>query len=324
MKSEGRQTTLEVKVAVILPAYNEEITIERTILAFHSALPHAAIWVVNNRSSDTTETVSRSALSALKCPGGVLNESRKGKGNAVRRAFLEIDADVYVLADADLTYPAERIHDLMKPVIEGRADMVVGDRHSAGHYAAENKRALHGFGNVLVRGLVNRLFHANLADIMSGYRVFNRRFVKSYPILVEGFEIETDMTLHALDKRLRIIEIPVEYLDRPENSFSKLHTVSDGTKVLLTIFTILRHYRPLAFFSGAAGLFAFGGLLAATPVLEDWIRNKFIIHLPLAILATGLEIIAALLLVVGLILDSISEQGRRNFEREMLMLEFRQ
>lgn len=199
-------------VAVVLPAYNEEITIEATIRAFHAALPDAAIWVVNNCSSDATEAIARATLRSIGCAGGVIGELRKGKGNAVRRAFLEIDADIYVLSDADLTYPAERARDLMAPVVEGRADMVVGDRHSAGHYASENKRALHGFGNRLVRNLVNRLFNARLADIMSGYRVFSRRFVKNYPILVEGFEIETDVTLHALDKRFRIVEIPVEYV----------------------------------------------------------------------------------------------------------------
>lgn len=238
------QISVPVTVAVVLPAYNEELTIEATIRAFHDALPEAAVWVINNRSSDATESIARATLSALGCLGGVLNEARKGKGNAVRRAFLEIDADIYVLADADLTYPAERARDLMAPVIEGHADMVVGDRHSAGHYAAENKRALHGFGNRLVRNLVNRLFNADLADIMSGYRVFSRRFVKNYPILVEGFEIETDLTLHALDKRFRIVEMPVEYRDRPEGSLSKLNTVSDGARVLFVIMQILRHYRP--------------------------------------------------------------------------------
>jgi glycosyltransferase involved in cell wall biosynthesis len=193
------------RIAVVLPAYNEEQTVASTMEAFHASLPTAAIWVVNNRSSDATERVAREALRRLDCPGGVLNEVRPGKGNAVRRAFMEVDADIYVLADADLTYPAEEAHALIEPVLRGEADMVVGDRHSSGHYAAENKRALHGFGNRLVRDMVNVLFRAKLADIMSGYRVFSRRFVKTYPILVEGFEIETDMTLHALDKRFRIV-----------------------------------------------------------------------------------------------------------------------
>lgn len=311
--------SIAIKIAVILPAYNEVQTIEGTIRAFHASLPEAAIWVINNRSVDATESVARTMLSSLDCLGGVLNESRKGKGNAVRRAFMEIAADIYILSDADLTYPAERARDLIIPIIENRADMVVGDRQSAGHYAKENKRALHGFGNRLVRDLVNRLFKADLADIMSGYRAFSRSFVKSYPILVEGFEIETDMTLHALDKRFRIVEIPVEYKDRPEGSFSKLNTFSDGAKVLFTIFSVMRHYRPLMFFTGASVIFALVGFLVAIPVFDDWMREQFIRHLPLAVLATGLEIIAVLMLAIGLILDSITEQDKRNFERELLL-----
>jgi glycosyltransferase involved in cell wall biosynthesis len=308
----------QLKIAVILPAYNEELTIKRAIKAFHKELPEASIWVVNNCSTDATEMEARNTLADLHCVGGVLNEYRQGKGNAVRRALLEIDANFYILTDADLTYPANRVRDLMLPVIEGRADMVVGDRHSDGHYAAENKRALHGFGNRLVRDLVNRLFHADLADIMSGYRVINRRFAKSYPILVEGFEIETDMTLHALDKRFRILEIPVAYQDRPEGSVSKLNTFSDGTKVIFTIARILRYYRPLAFFSAAAMFVSLAGLLAAVPVFQDWVRDQYIYHIPLAILATGLEIVAALLIAIGLILDSIAHQDKRAFERELL------
>lgn len=250
--------------------------------------------------------------------GGVINEIRPGKGNAVRRAFLDIDADIYILADADLTYPASQVHELMAPVIAGEADMVVGDRHSSGHYAAENKRTLHGFGNRLVRDLVNKLFRADLADIMSGYRVFNRRFVKSYPILVDGFEIETDMTLHALDKRFRIVEIPVDYRDRPAGSLSKLNTLRDGARVLNTISNILRYYRPLVFFGGAAILLAALGLIAGVPVLAEFVRERYISHVPLAILATGLGIVAIVLVAIGLILDSLTHQDKRNFEREIL------
>jgi len=306
------------EIAVILPAYNEELTIEESIRAFHKVLPDAGVWVVNNCSTDNTEVIASDTLAELSCVGGVLNETRKGKGNAVRRAFLEIDADIYILSDADLTYPAECVHDLMAPVIEGNADMVVGDRHSAGHYAAENKRVLHGLGNRLVRNLVNRLFNARLADIMSGYRVFTRSFVKSYPILVEGFEIETDMTLHALDKRFRIVEIPVDYRDRPEGSVSKLNTFSDGAKVIFTIARILRYYRPLAFFGAASVIMALAGLFAALPVFEDWIREQYVYHIPLAILATGMEIVAILLMAIGLVLDSITHQDKRAFERELL------
>ena len=309
------------RIAVVLPAYNEEQTIGATIEDFHQALPGAAVWVINNRSTDGTERKALDTLLRIGSKGGVINERRPGKGNAVRRAFLDIEADVYILADADLTYPASQARELMVPVIAGDADMAVGDRHSAGHYAAENKRLLHGFGNRLVRDLVNKLFRANLRDIMSGYRVLNRRFVKSYPILVEGFEIETDMTLHALDKRFRIVEIPVVYRDRPIGSLSKLNTFRDGARVLSTIGNILRYYRPLVFFGGAALVIAFLGVIAGIPVVLEWVTDRYVSRVPLAILATGLEIIAIVLSAVGLILDSISHQDKRNFEREFLGLE---
>jgi glycosyltransferase involved in cell wall biosynthesis len=306
------------RIAIVLPAYNEEQTIALTVEDFHRAMPTAFIWVVNNRSSDGTARKAEEAISKLGCKGGVINERRPGKGNAVRRAFLEIDADIYMLADADLTYPAAHAAEMIGPIISGDADMVVGDRHSGGHYAAENKRALHGFGNRLVCTLVNWLFSAQLADIMSGYRAFSRRFVKRYPILVEGFEIETDMTLHALDKRFRILEIPVEYRDRPAGSVSKLNTFRDGMRVLGTIWTILRYYRPLLFFGSAAVIFALLGLLAGIPVIEDWVTERYVYHVPLAVLATGLEIVAIVLAAVGLILDSITHQDKLRFERELL------
>lgn len=306
------------RTAVVLPAYNEELTIADTIKDFNTHMPDASIWVINNRSTDATELIANSTIDSLGCRGGVLNERRPGKGNAVRRAFLEIDADVYILADADMTYPASYVHELMAPILLGEADMVVGDRHSAGYYALENKRAMHGFGNRLVRDMVNKLFNAELADIMSGYRVFNRRFVKSYPILVEGFEIETDMTLHALDKRFRIVEIPIGYKDRPVGSCSKLNTVSDGARVIKTIGNILRHYRPLAFFGGAALFCALLGFAAGTPVIDEYLRTGYVSHVPLAILATGLEIVALVLGAIGLILDSITHQDRRIFERDLL------
>ena len=305
-------------IAVILPAYNEELTISETIIDFHRALPDAQIWVVNNASTDNTEQVAKDAFYSLVCKGGVLNEDRPGKGNAVRCGFGQIEADIYVLADADMTYPADQVDRLIKPILSGRADMVVGDRHSLGHYAAENKRPLHGLGNRLVVTLVNRLFDADLRDIMSGYRVFSRRFVKNYPILVSGFEIETDMTLHALDKKFRIVEIPINYKDRPDGSVSKLNTLTDGVRVLSTIATVLRHYRPMAFFGTAAIIFALLGLLAGYPVIEEWFRMNYITHVPLAILATGLGITSIVFGAIGLILDSIAFQGRRSFERHLL------
>jgi len=305
------------RVAVILPAYNEEQTVAATMAGFHAQLPAAFIVVINNNSKDNTRAVAERTLQELGAAGCVLDEPRPGKGNAVRRAFLEIDADIYVLADADQTYPPERVHDLIRPVLENRADMVVGDRHSDGHYARENSRLLHGFGNRLVQSLVNRLFRSQLVDIMSGYRVFNKLFVKNYPILVEGFQIETDMTLHALHKRFRIVEIAVEYRDRPAGSVSKLNTFSDGARVLFTIAQILRYYRPLTFFGSLSALFVLAGLVAALPVFDDWIRHQYIYHVPLAILASALEIVAIMLLGIGLMLDSIVHQQCMEYERHL-------
>ena len=313
----GRQQQMN-NIAIVLPAYNEALTIAETIRDFHAALPDARIYVVDNNSRDETGAIASQVLEQLGCAGNVLFEPRQGKGNAVRRAFMSIDADVYVLADADRTYPADRIGDLIAPVLSGRADMVVGDRHTSGEYRRENDRPLHGFGNRLVRYLVNALFDAGLADIMSGYRAFSRAFVKHYPILVEGFEIETDVTLHALDKRFRILEIPISYRKRPVGSSSKLNTLSDGARVLFTIAQILRYYRPMAFFGVLALLFAVSGFIAAVPVLNDWITSHYIFHVPLAVLAAALEIGAITMLVAGLILDSVAHQQRLDFEQDLL------
>ena len=305
------------RIVVVLPAFNEARTIAETIAAFHEAIPEADIFVVDNNSSDETGRIAQGTLGRLGCHGGVIDEPRQGKGNAVRRAFADIDADAYVLADADMTYPAGRARDLIGPILENRADVVVGNRHAEGRYAQHNKRAMHGVGNRLVTWLVNRLFRSHLGDIMSGYRVLNRTFVRNYPILVEGFEIETDMTLHALDKRFRVLEIPVEYIDRPPGSTSKLRTFSDGAKVLFTIAQILRYYRPLLFFSAVSALCLVAALLAGTPVIRDYVTNRYIYHVPLAVLASGLVVIAALMFAVGLVLDSLAHQARRDFERDL-------
>lgn len=309
---------MDPAIAVILPAYNEELTIAATIKAFHRELPDARIVVVDNNSTDRTAEIAREALKAIRAFGVVLDESRQGKGNALRKAFWEVDADIYVLSDADLTYPATRVHDLVRPVAEGRADMVVGDRHSGGHYAEENKRPFHRFGNRLVTSLVNRLFESKLADIMSGYRVMNRVFVRNYPVLVEGFQVETDMTLHALDKRFRIVEIPIEYSDRPPGSNSKLNTFRDGARVLFAIAQILRYYHPLHFFGGLSLVFALLGLLAFWPVWMDWVQHRYIYHVPLAVLAAALETVAVVSFGIGLVLDAITHQHRARFERDML------
>lgn len=305
-------------IAVILPAFNEESTVADTIRSFAHQLPEAAIWVVDNNSRDQTARIAGELIASLGVGGGVLREPAQGKGHAVRKAFREIDADIYVLADADLTYPANQARELIAPVEAGLAEMAVGDRLSGGHYRRENKRRFHGFGNQLVRFMVNKTFDARLCDIMSGYRAFSRTFVKTYPIMVAGFEIETDMTLHALDKRLAIVEVPINYVDRPQGSVSKLNTFRDGARVIFTITSVLRCYRPLLFFSVAGAIIAALGLVAAIPVFDDWIRDRYIYHVPLAILATGLEIAAIVLVAIGLILDSITQQDKRRFEGQLL------
>lgn len=307
------------KIAIILPAYNEELTIRETIKGFHRNCPEAYIVVVNNNCDDNTASIAENTLQEIEAQGCVLSETRPGKGNAVRRAFTDIDANIYVLADADMTYPSEQVTQLITPIAAGQADMVVGDRLSGGQYQKENKRNFHNFGNILVRGLINKLFKAGLNDIMSGYRAFSRTFVKNYPILVEGFQIETDMTLHALDKRFRVLEIPIEYRDRPPGSESKLNTFADGTRVLHTIFQILRHYRPLTFFGALSAFFAAMGLFAGYPVINDWISHRYIYHVPLAIMASALGILATITLSLGLILDSITHQYRMKYERDMVV-----
>ncbi len=308
----------EKNIAILLPAYNEELTISKTIHAFYQQLPDALFVIINNNSTDNTVQIAEKTLQDLNANGIILHEYRQGKGNAIRCAFSKIEADIYLMVDADMSYPADKVKELIKPILLDTADMVVGDRHSSGLYQKENKRILHNFGNKLVVWLVNTFFHANLLDIMSGYRTFSRQFVKNYPILVEGFQIETDLTLHALDKRFRILEIPIEYKDRPDGSVSKLNTFSDGTKVIFTIFQILRYYRPLLFFSSIAFIFCLFGLLAAVPVFQDWIEYKYIYHVPLAILSVGLELLAFMLLSVGLILDSITRQHRFSYEKDLL------
>jgi glycosyltransferase involved in cell wall biosynthesis len=306
------------RIAVILPAFNEELTVRETILGFHRAVPQASIYVINNNSSDRTAAISRETLHALGVRGAVIEEPRQGKGNALRRAFQDIEADIYLLADADMTYPSEQALELLTPVREGRADMVVGDRFAHGQYASKITRPFHKLGNRLFQWTVNALFSSRLADVMSGYRAFSRRFIKSYPVLVEGFQVEMDMTLHALHHRLKILEVPVAYNDRPRGSSSKLRTFSDGTKVLFAIFRILRYYRPLFFFSILSGLFAACGLLAAMPVFRDWIEFRFIFHVPLAILAAALEMAAIFLFGIGLILDSMAYHQRVAFELRRL------
>jgi len=304
----------EYDVAILLPAYNEAMTIAGTLQGFRNAMPSARIYVIDNNSDDGTATIAEEIL-AQTGGGALLHELRQGKGNALRRGLLEIDADIFVMADADMTYPPEQIHELVAPVAEGRADMVIGDRFSGGDYGRENTRRFHEFGNNLIRMLVSTFFKSQITDIMTGYRAFNRTFARVYPLLVEGFQVETDMTIFALRHRFRILEIPIRYRNRPAGSFSKLNTFSDGLRVLSTVFNFIRHDKPFAFFSIIALCMACLGLLAGLPVLLEFAATGFISHVPLAILAAALEIVAISTFGTGLVLDSVAYQCNIDYER---------
>lgn len=297
-----------MKIAVLLPCYNEELTIGKVIDDFKRELPEADIYVYDNNSKDKTSEV------ALRHGAIVKKEYRQGKGNVVRSMFRDIDADCYIMADGDDTYPAEFVHKLIEPIKNGEANMVIGDRLSNGTYRSENKRAFHNLGNNMVRNLINKLFSSNLNDIMTGYRAFDREFVKGMPVLSPGFEIETEMSIHALDKKFLIKEIPIDYRDRPEGSVSKLNTVSDGIKVMKTIFLLFKDYKPLAFFGIWTILFLLLGLLVGIPVIVEFIKTTYITKVPSAILAVGLIILSTLSLTCGIILDTIVKQNRQMYE----------
>jgi len=301
-----------MRIVVGIPCYNEEMTIAKVISDFREALPEAEVIVMDNCSTD------RSATYARRAGATVLSVLRKGKGNVVREMFRRIDADVYVMVDGDDTYPAEAVRDLLRPVLSGEADMVVGDRLSGGRYAAENKRSFHTFGNDLVRRLVNAAFGSSLKDIMSGYRAFSRRFTQVVPILSDGFEVETEMTISALDRKLPLVEIPVAYRDRPAGSYSKLHTFRDGFRVLKTIFTVVKDYRPLFFFGVLSLVSFFVGVASGFPVIVEFLRTRYITLVPSAILATGCMLLAATLLSCGLILDSVSKYHRERNEMDVV------
>lgn len=305
-------------IAIIIPAYNEEQTIVQTLKDFHQACPEAEFYVVDNASTDLTLSLAGSAYQELGCRGRILEEPRKGKAVAVRKAFMEINADIYVMVDADLTYPASDLWNLLQPVLDGRAEVVCGNRHSTGAYRRENKRLMHDFGNQLVRVLINFFFKGSLQDVFTGYRVMSRRFVKNYPILADGFELETEMSIHALDKGYSIIELPTAYRDRPEGSFSKLNTITDGMLVLKTIFAIFVRFRPLLFFSLCAFAFAAAAFAAGSVPVIEFITTSKILHIPLAILATGLSILSMISFAVAVILDGIAKGQRFNHALQLL------
>ncbi len=292
-------------VAILIPCYNEEVTIGKVIADFRTALPQATIYVYDNNSSDRTASIARKAGAVVR------DEPRQGKGNVIRAMFEDIDADVYVMADGDDTYPAEAAPTMVAKVLDGY-DMVIGDRLSS-TYFEENKRPFHNFGNRLVRSSINGLFGARVTDIMTGYRAFSFTFVKTYPVLSHGFEVETEMTIHSLNNNLRLFEMPVQYRDRPEGSESKLDTVGDGIKVMSTIFRMIREYKPLPFFGGIGVIVAILGLAFASSVAFDYWRTGMVARFPTLIGAVMLVIAGLLCVTTGIILDVIAKNNRKTF-----------
>lgn len=295
----------EPTIAVLLPCYNEEAAIAQTVAGFRAALPNAAIYVYDNNSSDDTVAVARAA-------GAIVRRERiQGKGAVVRRMFADVDADVYVMADGDATYDAASAPRLIAALLGEQLDMIVGSRVSQ---VQESYRRGHRFGNVLLTGMLARLFGRSFTDILSGYRVFSRRFVKSFPSLSAGFEIETEISVHALELKMPCAEIETPYFARPEGSTSKLSTYGDGWRILSTILTLYRIERPLLFFGLAGGLLLVLALVLAAPLVVTYLHTGLVPRMPTAVLATGLVILAALSLFAGLILDTVV-RGRREVRR---------
>ncbi len=301
------------KIAVLIPCYNESITIKKVIEDYKKALPEAVIYVYDNNSTDNTAEIAESAGAVVRY------EYRQGKGNVIRSMFRDIEAECYLMIDGDDTYPAEDARKMVDLVLNKGVDMVIGDRLSS-TYFTENKRPFHNSGNRIVRGLINKLFKSNVKDIMTGYRAFSRLFVKSFPVLSKGFEIETEMTIHALDKNFLLEEVPVSYRDRPEGSESKLNTVSDGMKVLTTIANLFRDYKPLMFFSIISIVCILIALGLFIPVLVEYISSGLVLRFPTLIVSGILATIGILLWICGLILHVTVKKHRQLYELMLNLL----
>lgn len=301
------EKNMNKKIAVLIPCYNESLTIEKVVKDFKTVLPEADIYVYDNNSSDGTDEIARKA-------GAIVRYERKqGKGNVIRSMFHDIDADCYVMVDGDDTYEAKDARKIVECVLNHGADMVIGDRLSS-TYFTENKRPFHNTGNKTVRFLINKLFKNNIKDIMTGYRGFSKEFVKTFPVLSKGFEIETEMTIHALDKNFYIEEFPIEYRDRPTGSESKLNTVSDGIKVIKTIARLFKEYKPFAFFTILSILLWLISLGFFTPVFISFLETGVVEKVPTVIVSGITAVIATLLFTCGLILDVVVKKHRQMFE----------
>jgi len=295
------------KIAVLIPCYNESQTIEKVIKDYKKVLPEADIYVYDNNSTDHTDEIAKKAGAIVRY------EYRQGKGNVIRSMFRELDYDCYLMIDGDDTYPAESARTMCNLVLEGKADMVVGDRLSS-TYFQENKRPFHNTGNRVVRWFINKIFKNDIKDIMTGYRAFSYEFVKGFPILSKGFEIETEMTIHAVDKNYKIVEVPVEYRDRPAGSVSKLNTFKDGFKVLRTIARLFEEYRPALFFNIFATLFLLISLILFIPILIEYFKTSLVPRFPTLILSLVLLILSMLMWITGIILEIINKKHKQLYE----------
>ena len=302
------------KIAVLIPCYNESKTVAKVVGDFKKALPEAVVYVYDNNSTDGTDEIARKA-------GAVVHyEHQQGKGNVIRRMFREIDAECYIMTDGDDTYPAEYAPEMVRKVLERNTDMVIGDRLSA-TYFQENKRPFHNFGNTLVRGLINLVFRSRIKDIMTGYRAFSYRFVKSFPVLSKGFEIETEMSIHAIDKNMQLENVVIDYRDRPAGSQSKLNTYSDGMKVLHTIMRLFRNYRPMVFFGLVAAFLALVSLAFFIPVFISFMKTGEVEKFPTLIVCGFVMLSAVLSLFAGQILQTMVQKNRQDFEMELHRIE---
>lgn len=299
------------KIAVLIPCYNESKTIEKVVKDFKRELPEATIYVYDNNSTDGTDKIAEAAGAVVRY------EYQQGKGNVIRRMFRDIDAECYIMTDGDDTYPAEYAREMANKVLERNVDMVVGDRLSS-TYFEENKRPFHNFGNSIVRSTINRLFKSNIKDIMTGYRAFSYLFVKTFPVLSKGFEIETEMSIHAVNKGLFVENVVIEYRDRPEGSESKLNTYSDGFKVLRTIFRLFKNYKPMQFFSLLAFVLAVISVAFFAPVFAAFLRTGVVDKMP-TLIVSGFTMLAAIQsLFSGLILATIAQKNRQDFEMQLI------
>lgn len=299
------------KIAVLVPCYNESKTVKKVVEDFRRVLPEATVYVYDNNSSDGTDEIARAAGAVVRY------EHQQGKGNVIRRMFREIDAEVYLMVDGDDTYPAEAAPEMVRKVREEHSDMVVGDRLSSTYYT-ENKRPFHNFGNSFVKNCINRFFDTDIQDIMTGYRAFNYQFVKTFPVLSKGFEIETEMSIHAADKHMQVDNVIIEYRDRPEGSFSKLNTFSDGFKVLTRILNLYKNYRPFAFFSLLAGILAVLSVAFLIPILVEYGQTGLVPRFP-TLIVCGFVLIAALQsFFAGLVLQSMEQKNKQDFEMQLI------